>query len=69
MEPPDKTAAIVIDLRSNQGAIEIVDRQSDAYVDRVGTEEAGHTVMVTWKAEWWYYCLGTVRVGYIVAKD
>ncbi len=67
MNPPEHTVVVVVDVRSNQGAIQIMDN-SKQYVDGVGTEEAGNLIMIPWKKEWWYYCIGTTRIAYICAK-
>lgn len=36
MNPPENTVAVVVDVRNNQGAIQILDKQSNEYVDGVG---------------------------------
>lgn len=47
---------VVLDVRSNQGAIQIADKQSNEYVDGVGTKAAGNLVTIPWEKDWWYYC-------------
>ena len=69
MDPPENTVVVVVDVRSNQGAMQIVDKQKDEYVDMVGTEEAGNLVMVPWNSDWRYYCIGTTRLAYIGQKS
>ena len=64
----ENTVAVVVDVRNNQGAIQIADKQSDDYVDGVGTEAAGKLVMIPWKKEWWYYCKGSTRLAHIEEK-
>ncbi|KAI9749788.1 MAG: hypothetical protein M4579_006738 [Chaenotheca gracillima] len=68
MIPPEDTVALVIDIGQNQGAIQIVEKQANKYVDMVGTEEAGNMVMIPWNKDWWFYCIGSTRVGYIRTK-
>ena len=69
MEPPENTVVVVVDIRSNQGAIYIVNKQTDGYVDHVGTDVAGNLIMVPWNKDWWYYCLGSTRLAYIGNKS
>lgn len=38
MNPPENTV-VVVDVRGNQGAIRIVDKKDNKYVDGIGTEE------------------------------
>lgn len=68
MNPPENTVVVIVDVRSNQGAIQIADKQSNEYVDGVGTEAAGSLVMIPWKKDWWYYCMGSTRLAYIGKK-
>jgi len=65
MDPPDDTLVVVVDARSIQGAVQIVDKREKEYVDWVGTEEVGNLVMIHWSTDWLYYCLGSVRLAYI----
>ncbi len=62
MNPLENTAVVVVDFRNNQGAIQIVDKQLNKYVDGVGTEVAGNLVMIPWKKDWWYYYMGSTRL-------
>lgn len=68
MTPPENTVVVIVDLRSKQGAIQIVDKQSNDYVDGVGTEAAGNFVMIPWEKNWWCFCMGTTRLAYIEKK-
>ena len=68
MTPPENTVVVIVDARSNQGAIQIADKQSNEYVDGVGTEAAGNLVMIPWEKNWWCYCMGTTRLAYIEKK-
>lgn len=46
MNPPENTVVVVVDVRNNQGAIRIADKQTNEHVDGVGTEAAGNLVMI-----------------------
>ncbi|KAF2843883.1 hypothetical protein T440DRAFT_112458 [Plenodomus tracheiphilus IPT5] len=63
--PPDGTVAIVVDVRDIKAAIRIFAKQDDDYIDGVGTEAAGHLVVVPWQSSWFYHCTGTPRVGHV----
>jgi len=69
MNPPENTVVVVVDVRGNQGAIRIVDKSDNKYVDGVGTEEAGKLVMLPWNSSWWFYTIGSIRVGYVAKKS
>ena len=62
MTPPENTVVVIVDVRSNQGAIQIADKQSNEYIDGVA---AGILVMIPWGKNWWCYCMGTTRLAYI----
>ena len=68
MNPPENTVVVVVDVRNNQGAIQIADKQTNEYVDGVGTEAAGNLVMIPWDENWWYYSMGSTRLAYIETK-
>lgn len=68
MNPPENTV-VVVDVRGNQGAIRIVDKKDNKYVDGIGTEETRKLVMVPWNSNWWYYTIGSIRVAYIGKKS
>lgn len=68
MNPPENTV-VVVDVRGNQGAIRIVDKKDNKYVDGIGTEETRKLVMVPWNSSWWYYTIGSIRVAYIGKKS
>lgn len=68
MNPPEDLAVLVLDFRGHEGAIQIVDSQSDEYLHGVGTEQKGNLVMIPWKKEWWFYCIGITRVAYVRRK-
>jgi len=67
--PPEGTVAIVVDIRNNIGGVNIHSRDSGDFVDMVGMEEHGNMVIVPWKSEWDYDCVGSPQVGYIVKKN
>ncbi|KAF2175341.1 hypothetical protein K469DRAFT_702363 [Zopfia rhizophila CBS 207.26] len=66
--PPDNTAAIVVDVRNNKGAVNIHKKDSSEFVDMVGTEESGKLVIVPWNNSWFYYSVGSLKVGYIAKQ-
>ena len=47
----------------------IVERQDNEYIDKVGVAEDENLVIVPWKREWWYYAIGSVRVAHIERKS
>jgi hypothetical protein len=62
----------VVDVRNNRGAIKIHEEGSNEFVDGVGieeVEEAKNLVIVVWDSKWYYYAVGTLRVGYIKQKS
>jgi len=67
--PPVGTVAIVVDVRTNRGAINIHEKESNEFIDGVGIEEAGKLVIVPWDSTSYYYAVGTVRVAYIKLKS
>ncbi|KAH6661626.1 hypothetical protein B0J14DRAFT_350339 [Halenospora varia] len=44
--PPQDMLVIIVNVRSNRGAIYIYKTESGEYVDSIGTEQAGNRVMV-----------------------
>lgn len=70
MEPPNDTVAVAVDVRSGQGAINIVKKQGNKFVDKVGPMKgAKNLVIVRWQSDWWYYAIGDVQVAYIPKKS
>lgn len=70
MNPAQDTVAVVVDVRSGQGAIRIASTQGNNHVDDVGPMKgAGNMVIVPWKSDWWYYAIGSVRVAHIGKKS
>lgn len=67
--PPDRTVAIVVDMRSLRGAVLVHQRKDDAYVGGVGTEETGHIVVVPWNQDWDYYTIGTTSIAYVKRRS
>lgn len=47
--PPENTIVMIVNIRSKQGAIQIANKQSNEYVNGVGTEVAGNLVMIPWE--------------------
>ena len=70
MDPPKNTVAVVVDVRSGQGAIHIIRTQDNKHVDKVGpVKEGENLVMVPWENTWWYYAIGSVYVAHIEKKS
>ncbi len=69
IEPPPNTVAVIVDLVDDQGAIRMYEKESDTYVDMVGTEEAGNMVILPWQSTWWFRVSGSLRVGHVKLKD
>ncbi|QSS64923.1 hypothetical protein I7I51_01998 [Histoplasma capsulatum] len=67
--PPSSTLAVAVDIGSNAGAVRIHEAEGGKFVDGVGTEEAGHVVIVPWDGNWYYYTIGRIRLGYIRRVD
>ncbi|OJD13487.1 hypothetical protein AJ78_06059 [Emergomyces pasteurianus Ep9510] len=67
--PPSSILAVVVDIGSNAGAVRIHEAEGGKFVDGVGTEEAGHVVIVPWDGNWYYYTIGRIRLGYIRRAD
>jgi hypothetical protein len=65
IEPPTNTVAVVVDVPKDKGAIRVFKSGIDKHLGTVGTEDAGHIVVVTWDTSWWYRVSGSLRVGYI----
>ncbi|OJD26560.1 hypothetical protein ACJ73_02050 [Blastomyces percursus] len=69
IDPPENSVAVVVDVVNSQGAIRIYEKEGDSYVDGVGTEAAGHMVIVPWDSGWWLRVSGSLQVGYAIAKN
>ena len=69
IDAPSNAVAVVIDVVESRGAIRIFEKESDEYVDGVGTEEAGNLVIVPWDNHWRFRVSGSLRVGYAVPKN
>jgi len=65
---PDKTVAVVIDVRQQIGALRIFENDTGKYLDGVGTEEKGKLVMIPWNKTWNYDTVGSIRLGYILQR-
>jgi hypothetical protein len=64
INPPEGTAAIVVDVRDKRAAIRIF-TSNEEYLTGVGSEEAGNLVVGPWQSNWFYLCTGSPRVGHI----
>ncbi|KAJ5789057.1 uncharacterized protein N7518_006068 [Penicillium psychrosexuale] len=65
MKPPPKAIAVIVDVIESQGAIHITD-DDGSYIDMVGTEFAGHLVLVPWDKSWFLRGSGSIEVGYVI---
>ena len=61
--PPENTVVIIVDVRSNRGAIRIFQKSSGEYLDGIGIEQAGNLVIVPWSSTWYISAAGSLRVG------
>lgn len=68
ISPPELTVAVVVNISQEGGAIRIFDTPGDGYVDGVGTEDVEKLVIVPWSRSWWYYSIGSLRIGYLVER-
>lgn len=68
IDPPPTTVAVIVNLVDGQGAIRTYEKENDAYVDIVGTEEAGNFVIIPWESTWWFRLSRSLRVGHVKAK-
>ncbi|PWY96014.1 hypothetical protein BO94DRAFT_454775, partial [Aspergillus sclerotioniger CBS 115572] len=68
IKPPSTAVAVIVDVIHNQGAIHITD-DDRTYIDMVGTEFAGHLVVVRWNRNLWLRGSGHIEVGYVLAKE
>ncbi|KAL4788738.1 hypothetical protein BDV19DRAFT_195512 [Aspergillus venezuelensis] len=68
IKPPPEAIAIVVDVTTSQGAIHITN-DDGLYIDMVGTEFAGHLVLVPWYNSWSLRGSGTIEVGYVIVKE
>lgn len=66
--PPENTVVIIVDVRSNRGAIRIFQKSGGEYLDGIGTEQAGNLVIVPWSNTWYISAAGSLRVGYVASR-
>ncbi|KAH6645646.1 hypothetical protein BKA67DRAFT_120990 [Truncatella angustata] len=70
--PPVNAIAVVVDVPDNKGAIRVYKKASDTeskHIGTVGTEYAGHMVIIPWAEHtWWFRLSGSLMVGYVVAE-
>jgi len=62
--PDEDTTAIIIDMRDVVSSAVQIFTKDDEYIDMVGMDHKGYLVVVPWKSEWSYFCIGKCRVGY-----
>jgi hypothetical protein len=67
--PPENTALLVVNIHVQGGAINIYETPRDKFIGGVGEKESENLVLVSWKNNWWYYSIGSLRVGYIARKS
>lgn len=63
--PPENTTAVVVDIYKDGGAVNIYETPGDKFLDGVGSGDVDSLVMIPWNKSWWYYSIGSLRVGYI----
>jgi hypothetical protein len=63
--PPETTIALVADIDSGGGAVNVYRTPGDKFVDGIGEKDKNDIVLVLWDRSWWYYTIGSVRIGYI----
>jgi hypothetical protein len=68
IKPSLNAIAVVVDVIERQGAIHITNDEG-SYIDMVGTEFAGHMVLVPWDNSWFLRVSGSIEVGYVLVKD
>jgi hypothetical protein len=57
---------VAVDIKQAEtGAFNIYETPRDKYVGGIGEKDKARIVMVRWKSNWWYYYIGSVRIGYI----
>ena len=68
MTPPENTVVLIVDVRSNRGAIRIFQKSDGEYLDGIGTDKYGNLMIVPWSSTWYISAAGSVRVGYVASK-
>ncbi|OBT53130.1 hypothetical protein VE04_05756 [Pseudogymnoascus sp. 24MN13] len=66
--PPENTVAIIVDVRTNKGAIRIFQQSDSEYLGAVGTEQTGNLVIVPWRSGWYISAAGSLPVGYVAKR-
>lgn len=57
---------VAVDIKQRgTGAFNIYETPRDKYVGGIGEKDKERIAMVRWKSNWWYYYIGSVRIGYI----
>ncbi|QSS61776.1 hypothetical protein I7I51_03953 [Histoplasma capsulatum] len=65
IKPSENTSFVVVDIRNKQGASFVNESENNEYVGGVGTDEQGNVVMIPWNHGWYYYTIGSLRIGYM----
>ncbi|EDN08100.1 predicted protein [Histoplasma mississippiense (nom. inval.)] len=63
IKPSENTSFVVVDIRNKQGASFVNESENNEYVGGVGTDEQGNVVMIPWNHGWYYYTIGSLRIG------
>jgi len=66
--PPERTVAIVVDMRTLRGAVLVHMREGNTFMGGVGTNDQGHLEFVPWNDDWFYYAIGETRLAYVKRK-
>jgi hypothetical protein len=69
IHPPDDTLAVVVYVPSKRGAMFIHETEGGDYLDGVGAEDTECYVIIPWDNRWYYYTIGSIRLGYIRKKQ
>ena len=67
--PPEGTTALLIDVSSEGGAVNVYETPRDKFVEGVGQKESENLVLISWQANWFYYSIGSVRVAYLSSAN
>jgi hypothetical protein len=57
-----------VNIHKDRGAVNVYETPGDKFIGGVGSEDAESLVMIPWNERWWYYSIGSLRVGYIKKK-
>jgi len=65
IRPPKDTVAIVVDMRNVTASSVQIFTTQDVYINEVDMDDRGFLVMVPWRSDWTYFCVGGCPVGII----